>query len=209
MDNPRVYWDIVDVPYQMGVQKHRLYVLDLLKSKKVKSILDVGCGTGPIYDLIVKNKYKFEYKGVDYSPNFITWAGREFGDMFELADARQLNEANGSYDCVLLMHSLDHVKEWQKVLAEAERVSRKYVCVVLWRMFRTDGDVQINDRNTMGKAEGEDPWEDTYLLQFAPEPLEEEFKRLGLKIEETAEGEQLNSDQSRYNFMYLLRKGVK
>lgn len=205
-EKAKYYWDIVDVPYQMGAHKHRLFVLDLLKKLKVETILDVGCGTGPIYDLIVKNKYGFGYKGVDYSPNFIGWAREEFGDMFEIQDARKLKEKDESYDCVLLLHSLDHVKQWQEVLAEATRTSKKYVCLVLWRMFRLDGEVQINDRNTMSKEEGEEPWEDTYLLQFAPEPLEAEFKKLGLRIEKFADVDDLYSDQSKVNIMYLLRK---
>ena len=55
MPDQRPYWEHEDfgVPYQMGPQKHRLYILDKLKELGVVTLLDVGCGTGPIYDLIV------------------------------------------------------------------------------------------------------------------------------------------------------------
>lgn len=215
----KYYWDIVAVPYQMGPHKHRIYMLDLLKKEGVRSILDVGCGTGPIYDLIKNTweetadgitsfkRWEFEYKGVDYSEHFIECAKRELGDMFEVQDARHLEEKDNSYDCVILMHALDHVKQYEEVIAETARVSSKYVCIILWRMFvPTGGQVQVNDRNMMDKKEGEEPWEDTYLMQFTKEALEDVFMKNNLEIVETAEGEQLNSGQSQWNFLYLLKK---
>jgi ubiquinone/menaquinone biosynthesis C-methylase UbiE len=218
-DLARVYWDIVDVPYQMGVQKHRMYLLDLLGRHKVNSILDVGCGTGPIYQIIKEelvpsspngkpkyHRYSFNYKGVDYSENFITCAQEMFGsEYFEIQDARELKEADSSYDCVLLMHALDHMKEYDLVIAEAARVSSKYVCIILWRAF-SNGEVQVNDRNMMNKEEGEKPWEDTYLMQYSKESLLEEFKKNGLVVKEEAYGEVLDSGQSKYNYLFLLEK---
>lgn len=210
--NPmRVYWDSIDKPYQMGAQKHRLYMLDLLRDKGAKSLLDVGCGTGPIYDLVVNNEEErwdniTKYKGTDYSEDMIRSCKEQFpyGD-FEVQDGRDLMENDETWECVLLLHALDHVKEYQQVIKEAARVSSKYVCIVLWREFAHEG-VAINDRNMMGKEEGQEPWEDTYLMQFSTESLETEFKKNGLVIEAVAEGEQLNSGQSRWNFLYLLRK---
>lgn len=210
--NWKTYWDSIDKPYQMGDQKHRIYLLNLLKEKNVLGIFDVGCGTGPIYDIIERNKdnYVFIYKGVDYSPAMIECCREQFPDgIFEVQDSRHLREGDNSWDCVLMLHSLDHVKEYDLAIKEAARVARKYVCIVLWRAFRTDGGIQINDRNTYGKEPGESPWEDTYLIQYSKEILEEEFKKNNLIIEKTAEGEVLNSGQSKYNFLYLLRKNDK
>lgn len=213
IDNPRYFWDVVDVPYQMGPHKHRLYLLSLLQKKGVKSLLDVGCGTGPIFDLIIsdENWDSFtRYKGVDYSPNFIGWAMSEWkGANFEVQDARNLNEPDNSYDCVLLLHSLDHVKEFDKVIAEAARVSKKYVCIVVWRALRDDAGVEINETNREFKKPEEEPWEDTYLLQFSKEVLKAEFDKNNLVIEEEVEGEILNSGQSKYNYLFLLRKDEK
>jgi hypothetical protein len=44
-------------------------------------------------------------------------------------------------------------------------------------------------------------------MQYSKEALENEFKKNHLVIEEVAEGEVLNSDHSKYNFLYLLKKG--
>ena len=206
MNQPKYYWDIVDVPYQMGEQKHRMYALNLLQVKGVQTILDVGCGTGPIYEIIKKHNLPFDYKGTDYSEHFIECAQKLFPEaIFELQDMRHLDEPDNTFDCVLLLHSLDHVKEYDQTIAEAARVSCKYVCIVLWRAFAPEG-VHVNDRNMLSKKEGEEPWEDTYLVQYSKEALETEFAKNHLVIEEVAEGEVLNSDQSKYNFLYLLRK---
>jgi len=217
MKSPRTYWDTFETPYQMGKQKHREYMLDLLKDKGVKSLFDDGCGTGPIYQLIkdttettndgvVFKRWEFIYKGTDYSPAMIEIATGQFPEAtFEVQDARKLSEESGTWDCVLLMHSLDHLDDYKAAIKEAARVSKKYVCIILWRSFTQEG-TNLNPKNRMGKEEGEPDWEDTYLHEYSKEALDEAFKEAGLVIEEIAEGEKLNSDSSHYNFLYLLKK---
>lgn len=217
--DPKTYWESEDFthPYQMGPQKHRVYMLDLLKDKEVKSLLDDGCGTAPIYQLIKETteqtldgivfpRWEFKYKGTDYSRQMIKTAKKLFPKgNFEVQDARKLSEKDDSWDCVLLMHALDHLDDYRSAIKEAARVSKKYVCIILWRGFINEG-TNLNDRNMMGKKEGENPWKDTYLQEYSKEALEDAFKEAGLVIEELAEGEKLNSDASHYNFLYLLRK---
>lgn len=211
MQNPRTFWDTFDSRYQMGEQKHRSYMLDLLKQKGVATLLDDGCGTAPIYELIVNAEdgrwdNVTKYKGTDYSPAMIEICKKEFpAGEFQVEDARDLTELTGSWDCVLLMHALDHLDDYKAAIKEAARVSKKYVCIILWRGFVNEG-TNLNDRNMMGKEEGEKPWEDTFLQEYSKEALDEAFKEAGLVVEETAEGEKLNSDHSHYNFLYLLRK---
>ena len=78
MDNPRTYWDTFEGAYQMGHQKHRDYLLDLMNKKGIASFLDVGCGTGPLYELNQENEFSMEYKGTDYSPAQIEVAKKLF-----------------------------------------------------------------------------------------------------------------------------------
>lgn len=199
------YWDTFDGSYQMGAQKHRLYLLDLLSKKGVMSLFDVGCGTGPVYELIRDRGYIFDYKGTDYSPAMIEVCKQSFPEgNFEVEDARKLTEADNSWDCVLLLHSLDHLNDYQAAISEAARVAKKYVCIVLWRSFVDEG-TRLNDRNMYGKQEGEDPWEDTYLQEYSKDALETEFAKNNLVIDHIAEGESIN-DPGKYNFLYLLKK---
>lgn len=204
----KTYWDNWDSLYQMGPQKHRVYLLDLLEEKGVGSLLDVGCGTGPIYELVTQdfNKWKFNYKGTDYSQGMIEVCKREFPyGRFEVQDARNLNEKDNSWECVLLMHCLDHLDDYEAAIKEAARVSSKYVMIVLWRSFIKDRRNNLNDRNMMGKEEGEEPWEDTHLHEYSRELLEEAFEENGLKVEHVAEGEDIN-EPGKTNFLWLLKK---
>lgn len=214
MNNPKTFWDTFTTRYQMGEQKHRLYMLDLLTNRKVETLLDVGCGTAPIFELLmndissnVPRRWGIEkYKGTDYSPAMIEICEKEFpGGDFEVEDARDLKEDDNSWDCVLLMHALDHLDDYKAAIKEAARVSRKYVCIILWRSFVSEG-THLNNRNMMGKNEGEEPWKDTYLHEYSRQALQEEFDKNGLIVDTEVDGEPLNSDASHYNWLVLLRK---
>lgn len=218
--DPQTYWEHEDFsrPYQMGNMPHREYMLDLLEEKGVRSILDNGCGTGPIYQLIrdiVKptddmityvKRWDFKYKGTDYSRTMIETCKELFpeGD-FEVQDARKLTEPANSWDCVLLMHALDHLDDYKSAIKEAARVASKYVCIILWRGFVDEG-THLNDKNSYAKQEGEEPWKDTYLQEYSREALDEAYKEAGLRIVHEADGEKINGDYSHYNYLVLLEK---
>jgi len=175
-----------------------------MKELGVKSFLDTGCGTGPLYEL---NKDELKYKGTDYSWAMIEQAKQHFpeGD-FEVQDARKLTEPDGSWDCAVSMHCLDHLDDYKAAIAELARVSRKYVIIILWRPFV--GQDRINDRNMMNKNEGEKPWEDTYLHEYTREDLVAEFEKNGLTIIEELNDERIN-DPGKYNWMVILEKHDK
>jgi len=204
----KTYWDSFDSSYQMGPQKHRVYILNLLKEKEVESLLDVGMGTGPIYGLIESSNgiWDFNYKGTDYSPVMVQIAKDNFPQgWFEVEDARHLREPDNSWDCVLLMHCLDHLDDYQSAIKEATRVAKKYVCIILWRSFVFEG-TNLNSKNRMGKQEGEPDWEDTFLQEYSRESLDKEFEKNHLVLVHEASGSAINSDESHYNWMALLQK---
>lgn len=209
MKQPKTYWEHSDfeVPYQHGRRKHRVYLLDLLKEKGVKSLLDVGCGNGSLWSVIKedRSKYNFTYLGVDYSRTMIESAKRTFSECaWFVEDARHLNQADNSWDCVLLMHCLDHLDDYESAIREAARVAQRYVCIILWRPFVEEG-TRLNPRNMYGKKEGEEPWEDTYLHEYSSDVLDDEFSKNNLIIEHIAEGEIIN-DPRHYNWLCLLKK---
>lgn len=210
VNDPISYWESKDFesPYQMGEQPHRVYMLDLLQSYGVETLLDAGCGTGPIFDLIVNTdeKWDFKYKGTDYSRQMIETAKREFPyGKWEVQDAREMTEKDNSWDCVLLMHALDHIDDYKAVIKEATRVSKKYVCIILWRGFINEG-THLNNKNRMGKREGEPDWKDTYLQEYSRKALAEAYEEAGLKIVHEADGDEINGDYSHYNYLVLLEK---
>jgi SAM-dependent methyltransferase len=99
------------------------------------SLLDIGCGIG-MYGVLLR-KYcdkRFEYSGCDFSPAMIRTAEKlNPGCSFTQADARTLEFDDKSFDVVWISALLEHVPEFDRVLAEAARVGRKYL--LLHRLF--------------------------------------------------------------------------
>lgn len=215
----KTYWEHPDFskPYQMGPQKHRIYILDKLKEFGVNSLLDIGCGTGPIYDLIINPPIEGQwdniqkYKGTDYSWQMIETAKSLFPYAnFEVQDARKMLEPDKSWDCVLLMHCLDHLDDYASAIAEAVRISKKYIVICSWNPFIKEG-TNLNNRNDYGKKKdeqgnllpGETPWEDTHFQYYSKEVFIKEFDKHGLIDVDIAE---VPDDYSKYNFIWILKK---
>jgi len=200
------YWesDFFKIPYQHGVQPHRTFLLNLLKEKDVDSVLDVGCGTGPLYQMMTENpKWDFKYKGTDYSKTMIETAKRELNGDFEVQDMRKLKEGNHSWDCVVLMHSLDHVDDYKKAIKEAARVAKRYVCIVLWRRFVPEG-TTLNSVNKMDRTD-DIAWDDTHMQDYSVDALTDAFREAGLKVEELEVGGALNGSYTRYSSLFLCK----
>jgi len=181
--------------------------LNLLKEKGVNSILDVGCGTAPVYDLIKKNEaYSFEYKGVDFSEGMISSCKYNFPEgNFQVEDMRHLDEEDNSWDCVLLMHALDHVDDYKVSIKEATRVAKKYVVIALW--WPLDNREKLNDRNHFEVKPGDPDWEDTWLHAYTRELLDEEFKKNNLETICYNDNE-IISEYGKIGTIFLLEKHV-
>lgn len=211
----------------MGSQSHRLYLLDLLcgyhnDSKQglyvqpIRSLLDVGCGTGPIYDLLAFDKRKFDskwnsiekYKGVDPSESMIESCQYHFpkGD-FAVEDARHLTEEDDSWDCLLYMHSFDYLYEYKVAIRQMYRVTKKYVCIVLWQALgygegRTHG---LNNTTTPMTIPENVDWDTARLQHFAWPLLKEEFKHAGFDLLLKKDDEEINKE-GRQNTLLLFEK---
>lgn len=102
-----------------------------LQDDDLKSVLDVGLGTGLFAEAF--SQHGLDVAGVDINPDMIPVAN-EFvphGD-FHQSPAEGLPYPDHSFDLVfmgLLLHESD---EPLKVLQEAHRVSRQQVCILEW-----------------------------------------------------------------------------
>lgn len=77
-------------------------------------VLDLGCGVGHSYDRLAPR----ESVGVDLDPAALADQGRET----RVADMRSLPFADGDFASVLSVHSIEHVPDPERALAEAARV---------------------------------------------------------------------------------------
>lgn len=88
-------------------------------------VLEVGCGTGVVTELLAALPGVAEVIGVDPCPGFVDRARRRAPTLrFEVADGRALPLPDGSVDGVVFATTLCHVPDPGRALAEARRVLR-------------------------------------------------------------------------------------
>lgn len=95
----------------------------------VPSLLEVGCGSGyytEVFDRLVEGGVV--YRGVDLSQAMIDLARLTYPNgHFEKADACALPFDNAQFDIVMNGVSLMHIVPWRQAVAEAARVTRRFV----------------------------------------------------------------------------------
>jgi SAM-dependent methyltransferase len=102
------------------------------------NVLDVGASAGYYREVLRIAGAKFIYKGIDFSPEFITFAQQVYpGIDIELGDAIALKFENDEFGVVLSSGCVMHVAEYEKAIREAARVARQYV--IFNRTPITDG----------------------------------------------------------------------
>ena len=97
------------------------------KHKKKLKILDIGCGTGALIDLI-GNRLEGDTTlyGIDISPVAITKGKRLFtGTDLICGDASDLPYKNSYFDIVISFGSFEHCYDPSKVISEMKRVLKK------------------------------------------------------------------------------------
>ncbi|MEK7550207.1 MAG: glycosyltransferase [Patescibacteria group bacterium] len=97
-----------------------------------KTILDVACGGGlPMQVLKEKIKFKFVH-GVDLFKPYINECRRKgIHDSYSLADVRNLPFENKSFDIVIALQVLEHIRkdESLRVLDNLEKIAKKQVII--------------------------------------------------------------------------------
>jgi ubiquinone/menaquinone biosynthesis C-methylase UbiE len=130
--------------------------------------LELGCGGGWTTESFCKT-YDVKMTAIDIDPEQIELAKKKIGSMAVQADAASLPFKDKSFDNVVEMCSLQHIKNYGKALGEAHRVLRKggnfYIFDVgryfLWPVF---GLIEHYEGN------------------FTKDELIEELKKTGFKL---------------------------
>ncbi len=140
----RLYYDAVaqdyDELYTDGVSQaeNSIVAKDLSPLCRGKSVLDLGCGSGLGYELLLDGcGANFEYVGVDISSEMIGAARKRWSAVdnarFEVMDAADLSYFGpDSFDTAIsLFGSFSHVIERQQAISELSRVLRPGGSVLL------------------------------------------------------------------------------
>lgn len=157
--------------------KHINQIISLIRKEKPKSILDVGCGTGHLINLIEKENYNKFISALDYDiPDFIK--NNKQYQSFEGDILKNLKVFdNNSFELVICTHVLEHIKNPKLVFRDLRRISSKHLLIVcpLEDNLKWGMNYHINfykDQSTFGKfvssigSMKEKVLKDSYFIKF-------------------------------------------
>lgn len=112
-------------------------VVDLcLKNENIKSVLDIGTGSG-LFAETFHNK-NIKVAGVDLNPEMIEAAKRYLPDCeFKISPAEEIPFEDQSFDMIFFGVVFHEVNDFKKVLEEAKRVAVNSVSILEWN-YRTE-----------------------------------------------------------------------
>ncbi len=103
------------------------WVLDRIRWRGDEDVLDVGCGTGGYFEVIMERAPRGNLIASDLSLGMLMSAADKIGESnIELVngDVESLPFADGSFDVVLANHMLYHVPDIDRAIREIKRVLR-------------------------------------------------------------------------------------
>lgn len=96
-------------------------IKNLLLKENPRDILDMGCGTGETLTFLKTIFPKAKLTGVDVSRQAVKYT-KNRGHEAKMADALRLPFADKTFDAVLLLDVVEHIKDDTGVVKEAKRV---------------------------------------------------------------------------------------
>lgn len=98
-------------------------VAQRLRNTEYQSLLDIGCGTGYLIDILQKQKNAL-YCGLDLSPQMLKMAKQKLPQSVYLTEgsADSLPYEDNSFDVVTCIQSFHHYPKPEKSMSEAYRV---------------------------------------------------------------------------------------
>lgn len=153
-------------------------LVDILKSNIANiagaRLLEIGCSSGYYSEVLAIKDLSVAYEGCDYSEPFVVLARRHYPQLpFSVQDAIDLRFTTGSFDIVVSGGCLLHIPEYERAIAEAARVSRR------WVVFHRTPVVHLRGPLTYTKkAYGVD----TFEIHFNEQLLFRSFSRHGMRV---------------------------
>jgi SAM-dependent methyltransferase len=100
------------------------WVIDSMQWRGDERVLDVGCGLGTYYKVLVEKWPEIDYCGVDISEEILRKHPK--ADATSVADAESLPFPDDSFDVVMANHMLFHVSDIDVAIDEFQRVLKPH-----------------------------------------------------------------------------------
>lgn len=111
--------------------RHELRNLrNIIKDIKFESVLDVGCGTGSLLEIILNINPAAQLSGIDLSDQSIKICKEKFNsDNFWVMDCSR-EYSNQQFDLILCVDVIEHVKNDQDFLNNLSKMANKSIIIV-------------------------------------------------------------------------------
>jgi SAM-dependent methyltransferase len=111
----------------------RLKVLSLVEG--MSSVLDVGCGTGVMFEMIREKRLELDYLGIDVTERLLEVARQLFpADVhrFRRMSLYELKKLRRKFDAVVCRHVLEHLPDYVPAIQGMYSCARKKVILVFY-----------------------------------------------------------------------------
>lgn len=102
-------------------------IIDELKKMDFNDVLDCGCGTGPMIEIMQENYPDKKFTGLDFTPQMIAKAKEKNipNAQFVVGDCENLPFEDNTYDVIICTNSFHHYPNPQAFFNNVYRVLRK------------------------------------------------------------------------------------
>lgn len=105
-------------------------ILNQIELSEVGSILDIGCGTGILYEVLQEEGYTGSYIGTDLSPEMLEVGSKRYNEIdLRVMDCERLDFSDKSFEVVFMRSVLHHSPNPVQAIREMKRVAKKTILI--------------------------------------------------------------------------------
>ncbi len=103
----------------------QIKMLDFIKIKKNSKILDAGCGTGNLLEILEKQNEKYRLYGIDISKEMLKLAGKKLKKTKLKLQPAETLDFKESFDYIFSTEAFHHYADYNKVMKNFHKALRK------------------------------------------------------------------------------------